>query len=76
MVELLMENGGNPNIIPNDGVEMTTMLLAAVHGNLSMLKVLLNVDNKYKNSFDWVCVCSSTTFKRACTYIFLHFLLR
>ena len=24
MLRLLMKNGGNPNIIPNDGYEMTT----------------------------------------------------
>ena len=56
MVELLMSNGANPNIIPNDGRSATTMMLAAFKGNLSLIKVLLNVENKYKYGFNWVCL--------------------
>ena len=55
MIELLMLNGANPNIITNDEHELTTMISTAFEGNLSIFKVLLNVENKYKYSFDWVC---------------------
>ena len=55
MTELLMLNGSNPNIIVNDEHEQTTMILAAFEGNLSMFKILSNIENKYKYSFDWVC---------------------
>ena len=55
MVDLLMTSGSNPNIIPTDKVEQTTMIHAAYSGNLLMFKILLNIDNKYKYGFDWVC---------------------
>ena len=50
-----MLNGANPNIIPNDDIGRTTMTSAAAKGNLSIIKLLLNIDNKYKYSFNWVC---------------------
>ena len=56
LVELLMLNGANPNIIPNDGREQSTMHFASYNGNLLMFKILLNVENKYKYSFNWVCL--------------------
>ena len=49
-----MSNGANPNIIPNDGIGRTTMIRAAYSGNLSIIQLLLNINKKYKYSFDWV----------------------
>lgn len=53
MVKLLMENGANPSII--DAVKQTSpMLFAAQLGNIEIMKMLCNVEKKYKHSFDWV----------------------
>ena len=56
MLELLMMYGGNPNIIPNDKLEQTTMIRATISGNIILMKYLLNINNEfnYKHSFDWV----------------------
>ena len=52
-----MLNNADPNIVPTGAYEETTMICAGYKGNLSMIKLLLNVENKYKYSFDWVCNC-------------------
>lgn len=54
MLELLMENNGNPNVVTIDEQTQTTMMQAAFHGNVSMMKCLLNTENNYKHRFDWV----------------------
>ena len=55
ILELLMKYGANPNIITNDEQQSTTMIQAASTGNIDLIKMLLNVNNKYKYSFNWVC---------------------
>ena len=67
MVDTLMSRGADPNIIPNDGSEQTTMISTAFSGNLSIFKMLLNIENKYKYSFDWVCnVCMCLNLIHVC----------
>ena len=62
MLQLLMANGGDPNLIPRDDIQQTSLICAAFHGNLPMIKCLLNPNKNHKHSFDWVCqvarVCS------------------
>ena len=55
MVKLLMLNNADPNIVPNDELEQTTMYWAADNGNVSIIKLLLNDENKYNinNIFNW-----------------------
>ena len=48
-----MKYGANPNSLDSD--RSTTMHHAAMHSNIDMIKILLNVNNEYKNSFNWVC---------------------
>lgn len=63
MVETLMKNGGDPNIVAKDKDEQTCMMLAALSGNVDVIKCLINANKEYKHSFDWVCIylCYMTT---------------
>ena len=55
LAETLMSNESNPNIITCDETQSNTMCKASGHGNLSMMKCLLNEKKQYKFTFDWVC---------------------
>ena len=50
-----MKYGADPNVIPTDETGATTMIRAARAGNIDSIKTLLNINNEYKYSFDWVC---------------------
>ena len=52
MARLLMSHGANPNIVPRDGFQIGPFLKSA--GNLPIMKMLLNLDHKYRYSFNWV----------------------
>lgn len=53
VVKLLLEKGADPNILPTlDGSE-STMIKTAYKGNRDIMKELLNLDGKYKYTFDW-----------------------
>ena len=54
MCKFLMENGADPNCVTK-GNE-TTLSRAAGKGNKQMMQILLNIDNKFQRSFDWVCI--------------------
>ena len=51
MVSLLLKHGGDPNYDP------LTMWQAVYNGNVRIMKLLMNLDSKTKDSkqFDWVC---------------------
>ena len=53
LVEILMENGANPNVV-NEATNTTPFFPAGREGNYEMMKILLNVSGKYKHTFDWV----------------------
>ena len=69
MCELLMMNQSNPNIISCDQYQYTTMLKASFSGNLSTIKCLLNENESYKFTFDWVCVLFLCCFVCECIKI-------
>lgn len=60
MSQLLMENGANPNyIFEGKKGKSHIMVHVAFTGNLQLMKLIINLDQKYKYSFDWVCVCTA-----------------
>ena len=61
MVKLLLSHNADPNIIPHGDHEyaVTTLMAAAIAGNVEIIKLLLNLNKTFKHSFDWVCFCVS-----------------
>ena len=51
--KFIMSKNSDPNVITKN--QSTTMLTAATLGNLNVMKLLLNLEDKYQNSFNWVC---------------------
>lgn len=52
MCRFLLQHGADPNCGLGN---QTTLCLAAMKGNKQIMEMLLNIDKKFKNSFDWVC---------------------
>ena len=68
MCQLLMKYGSNPNIIDKK-TNQTPMHIAAYKGNVEIMKLLLNDNNVFKYTFDWV------KFAYVLYYIILYYIM-
>lgn len=64
MCKFLLQHGGDPNCITKNNA--TCLSVAASKGNKQIMKCLLNVDNNFEHSFNWVC--------NRISYVYFYFL--